>query len=157
MSPTVGGRGMADHNPDRIVLWPGYFNIKLSRKQGRRVSKDSAVSDPTLDTLALAARNVGLTKMKREADTPHPKRASQKEGRLWLSKKDLTATLGTTSKEETMQVIAKKWRAKQREMKEQEVAAKKAGPKTGDKQARSQRKQVKAKGPKRQKKKKWRL
>jgi hypothetical protein len=42
-------------------------------------------------------------------------------------------------------------------MKEQEVAAKKAGPKTGDKQARSQRKQVKAKGPKRQKKKKWRL
>ena len=101
---------MADHNPDRIVLWPGYFNAKLSRKQGRRVSKESAVSDPTLDTLALAARNVGLSKMKREADTQHPKRASQKEGRLWLSKKDLQATLGTTSKEAVMQAIGTKWR-----------------------------------------------
>ena len=148
---------MTDHNPDRIVLWPGYFNAKLSRKQGRRVSKESAVSDPTLDTLALAARNVGLSKMKREADTQHPKRASQKEGRLWLSKKDLQATLGTTSKEAVMQAIGTKWRGQQRELKEQEIAAKQAGPKTGDKQARSQRKQVKSKGPRRQKKKKWKL
>lgn len=148
---------MTDHNPDRIVLWPGYFNVKLSRKQGRRVPKESAVSDPTLDTLALAARNVGLSKMKREADTQHPKRASQKEGRLWLSKKDLQATLGTTSKEVVMQTIGSKWRGQQRELKEQEIAAKKAGAKTGDKQARSQRKQVKPKGPRRQKKKKWKL
>jgi signal recognition particle subunit SRP19 len=148
---------MAEHNPDRIVLWPGYFNTKLSRKQGRRVAKTAAVSDPTLDTLALAARNVGLTKMKREADTPHPKRASLKEGRLWLSKKDLQATFGNTSKEAVMAEIATKWRSQQRELKEQEIAAKQAGPKTGDKRARSQRKQVRAKGPKRQKKKKWKL
>jgi signal recognition particle subunit SRP19 len=148
---------MTDHNPDRIVLWPGYFNTKLSRKQGRRVPKESAVSDPTLDTLALAARNVGLTKMKREADTQHPKRASQKEGRLWLSKKDLQATLGTTSKEAVMQTIGSKWRGQQRELKEQEIAAKQAGPKAGDKQARSQRKRVKSKGPRRQKKQKWKL
>jgi len=146
---------MTDHNPDRIVLWPGYFNVKLSRTQGRRVPKESAVSDPTLDTLALAARKVGLTKMKREADIRHPKRASQKEGRLWLSKKDLQATLGTTSKEAVMQTIGSKWRSQQRELKEQEIAAKQAGPKAGDKQARSQRKPVKLKGPKRQKKQKW--
>jgi|TARA_B110000263_G_C15165258_1_gene444277 signal recognition particle subunit SRP19 len=148
---------MTDHNPDRIVLWPGYFNIKLSRTQGRRVSKESAVSDPTLDTLALAARNVGLSKMKREADTQHPKRASQKEGRLWLSKKDLQTTLGTTSKESVMQTIGSKWRGQQRELKEQEIASKQAGPKVGDKQARSQRKQIKSKGPKRQKKQKWKF
>lgn len=148
---------MTDHNPDRIVLWPGYFNVKLSRTQGRRVPKESAVSDPTLDTLALAARKVGLTKMKREADTQHPKRSSQKEGRLWLSKKDLQATLGTTSKEVVMQTIGSKWRGQQRELKEQEIATKQAGPKAGDKQARSQRKQVKSKGPRRLKKKKQKI
>lgn len=150
---------MADHNPDRIVLWPGYFNSKLSRKQGRRVSKDSAVANPTLDTLALAARNVGLTKMKREADTPHPARASLKEGRLWLSKRDLQATLGTNSKEEAMKQIGSKWNAEQKQLKEQEAAAKRAGPKTGDKTARSQRKQVKAKGQRRsqKKRKKWKV
>jgi hypothetical protein len=56
-----------------------------------------------------------------------------------------------------MQTIGSKWRGQQRELKEQEIAAKQAGPKTGDKQARSQRKQVKSKGPRRQKKKKWKL
>ncbi len=150
---------MADHNPDRIILWPGYFNAKLSRKQGRRVSKEAAVTNPTLDSLALAARNVGLTKMKREADTPHPKRASQKEGRLWLSKKDLSSTLGTTSKEEAMQAIGAKWRGQQHELKEQEEAAKKAGPKTGDVAARTQRKQ-RGGGKQRRgqrKQKKWKL
>ncbi len=150
---------MVDHNPDRIVLWPGYFNSKLSRKQGRRVPKDAAVVNPTLDTLALAARNAGLTKMKREVDIPHPKRASQKEGRLWLSKKELQSTFGSTSKEEAMQVIGRKWHAEQAQLKEQEEAAKKSGPKTGDKTARSQRKQVKAKGQRRsqKKRKKWKV
>jgi len=149
---------MAEHNPDRIVLWPGYFNTKLSRKQGRRVSKKCAVANPTLDTLALAARNTGLSKMKRDADISHPKRPSLKEGRLWLSKKDMQATLGFSSKEAAMQEIGSKWHNQQHDLKEQEEAAKKAGPKTGDRQARSQRKQGKSKSRgKRQKKQKWRI
>ncbi len=149
---------MAEHNPDRIVLWPGYFNTKLSRKQGRRVSKKCAVANPTLDTLALAARGVGLSKMKRDADISHPKRPSQKEGRLWLSKKDLQATLGFSSKEAAMQAIGSKWYGQQHDLKEQEEAAKKAGPKAGGRQARTQRKSGKSKGKgKRQKKQKWKI
>ena len=149
---------MAEHNPDRIVLWPGYFNVKLSRKQGRRVAKNCAVANPTLDTLALAARSTGLSKMKRDAEISHPKRPSLKEGRLWLSKKDLQATLGFSSKEAAMQEIGGKWHNQQHDLKEREEAAKKAGPKTGDRQARSQRKQGKLKGRgKRQKKQKWRI
>ena len=152
------GRHMSEHNPDRIVLWPGYFNSKLSRKQGRRVSKDSSVANPTLDTLALAARSVGLSKMKRDAEISHPKRPSLKEGRLWLSKKDLQYTLGVSSKEAAIKTIGSKWNAQQSDLKEKEAAAKKAGPKTGDRQARSQRKQIKSRGgSKRQKKQKWKL
>ena len=154
-----GGLDLADHNPDRIVLWPGYFNTKASRSQGRRVAKSAAVSDPTLDTLALAARGSGLSKMKRESGISRPKRPHQKEGRLWLSKKEADSVLGTTSKEEIMQRIGSGWNSKQREVREQEAAAKEAGPKTGDKRARSQRRQVKAKGQKRggNKRQKWKI
>ena len=28
-----------DHNPDRIAVWPGYFDAKTSRRSGRRVPK----------------------------------------------------------------------------------------------------------------------
>ena len=149
---------MTEHNPDRIALWPGYFNTKSSRKQGRRVSKKCAVVNPTLDSLALAARSVGLSKMKRDADISHPKRPSQKEGRLWLSKKDLQVTLGFSSKEAAMQAIGSKWYGQQHDLKEQEEAAKKAGPKAGGRQARTQRKSGKSKGKgKRQKKQKWKI
>ncbi len=147
---------VTEHNPDRIVLWPGYFNSKLSRKQGRRVAKKASVADPTLDGLALAARNVGLSKMKREADTPHPKRPSAKEGRLWISKRDAESSLGFSGKEQVMQAIGGKWRSSVKELKAQEKAAKKSGPKAGDKRGRAQRKQVKAKGSKK-KKQKWRV
>ena len=31
-----------EHNPDRIAIWPGYFDQKLSRRSGRRVAKDAS-------------------------------------------------------------------------------------------------------------------
>ena len=101
---------MTEHNPDRIVLWPGYFNSKSSRKRGRRVPKQASVADPTLDGLALAARNVGLSKMKREAEIPHPKRPSAREGRLWISKRDAESALGFSTKEKVMPAIGSNWR-----------------------------------------------
>ncbi len=36
------------HNPDRIVIWPGYFDARRSRRSGRRVSSDAAVAKPEL-------------------------------------------------------------------------------------------------------------
>ena len=46
-----------DHDPDHLYLWPGYFNIRTSRRSGRRVPKDASVLKPDLDGLALAARS----------------------------------------------------------------------------------------------------
>ena len=63
-----------EHNPDRICVWPGYFDAKTSRRGGRRVPRDSSVLKPDLEGLYLAARKVGLKKIKREEGTSHPQR-----------------------------------------------------------------------------------
>lgn len=41
------------------VLWPAYFDASLTRREGRRVSKDSAIEDPTVDEIAEAVSQVG--------------------------------------------------------------------------------------------------
>ena len=137
------------HNPDRIVLWPGYFNSRNSRRNGRRVGVDCSVNKPDLEGLAWAARQAGIKKMKREEGVSHPARPSEKEGRLWISIKDAQSATGTDSKEGVLQAIGSAWNSQQSEAKAAEKAAKVSGPKTGDKRGRSQRKSFKgAKGRK---------
>ena len=139
---------MANH-PDRIVVWPGYFDAKTSRRSGRRVSKDHAIVNPTLDGLAYAARSAGIRKMKREEKTSHPSRPSAQEGRLWVSTKDALSATGADSKEGILQAIGHAWNSQESEAKAAEKAAKVSGPKVGDKRGRSQRKSFKgAKGSK---------
>ena len=52
-----------DHNPDRLCVWPGYFDMKRSRRAGRRVPKAASVLTPDLAGLVTAARAVGLSKI----------------------------------------------------------------------------------------------
>ena len=130
-------------HPDRIVVWPGYFDSKTSRRSGRRVSKDRAVVNPTLDGLAFAARSAGIRKMKREEKTSHPSRPNQQEGRLWISISDALAATGSDSKEGILQAIGSAWNSQESEAKAVEKAAKISGPKVGDKRGRSQRKSFK--------------
>ena len=134
---------MANH-PDRIVVWPGYFDSKVSRRSGRRVSKSRSVSNPTLDGLAYAARSAGIRKMKREENISHPSRPSAREGRLWVSTADALSATGSDSKEGILQVIGSAWNSQQSEAKAAEKAAKKSGPKVGDKRGQSQRKSFKS-------------
>ena len=107
-----------EHNPDRLSIWPGYFNAKISRRNGRRVPKDASVIKPDLEGLFLAARKVGLRKIKREEGTSHPRRPHAKEGRLWVSRKGSKQTIGANSKEEILQLIGGEWRQMQRDLKE---------------------------------------
>jgi signal recognition particle subunit SRP19 len=130
---------MVNH-PDRIVVWPGYFDIKTSRRAGRRVSKDRAIAEPTLDGLAFAARAAGIKKMKREEKTCHPSRPHVKEGRLWIAIADAQKATGAESKEGILQAIGSAWKDQHHDAKAVEKAAKIAGPKAGDKRGRSQRK-----------------
>ena len=129
-----------DHNPDRICVWPGYFDTRISRRNGRRVPKDSSVIKPDLEGLFLAARKLGLKKIKREEGTSHPSRPHAKEGRMWVSRSGSRQSVGANSKEELMQLIGAQWRQMQRDQKEANAERIAKGPQTGDKRARSQRK-----------------
>jgi signal recognition particle subunit SEC65 len=129
-----------DHNPDRICIWPGYFDLKLSRRGGRRVPKDAAVVKPDLEALFMAAREVGLRKIKREESTSHPRRPHGHEGRLWVSASGAKEAIGAGSKEEVLQLIGGQWRQMQRDERKATEAETARGPKTGDRRARSQRK-----------------
>ena len=41
------------------VIWPAYLDAELTRNEGRRVSTDLAVDDPTVDEIAQAVQQVG--------------------------------------------------------------------------------------------------
>jgi signal recognition particle subunit SRP19 len=41
------------------VIWPAFLDADLSRSEGRRVSQELAVSDPTVDEIAKAVQQVG--------------------------------------------------------------------------------------------------
>ncbi|MDP6869873.1 MAG: signal recognition particle subunit SRP19/SEC65 family protein [Candidatus Poseidoniaceae archaeon] len=129
-----------DHNPDRIAVWPGYFNAKVSRRSGRRVPRDSSVLRPDLEGLFIAARALGLRKIKRDERISHPQRPHGKEGRLWVSKRGALESIGASSKEEILQLIGGQWRKMQKEQRDTEKEAAVRGPQTGDRRARAQRK-----------------
>ncbi len=129
-----------DHNPDRLCVWPGYFDMKRSRRAGRRVPKDASVLKPDLEGLFNAARAVGLRKIKREEHTSHPRRPHGREGRLWVSSSGAKEAIGAGSKEELLQLIGGQWREMQRDQRQAVAQETARGPKTGDRRARSQRK-----------------
>ena len=128
------------HNPDRFAVWPGYFNDKVSRLSGRRVQRDSSVLKPDLEGLFIASRALGLKKIKRDEKISHPNRPHGKEGRLWVSKKGASESIGASTKEEILQLIGGQWRQMQKDQRSDEKDAQIRGPKVGDKRARSQRK-----------------
>ena len=78
--------------------------------------------------------------MKREELVSHPKRPHAKEGRLWVSKRGASESIGASTKEEIMQLIGGQWRQMQKDQRNNEKEAQIRGPRVGDKSARSQRK-----------------
>ena len=124
----------------RIRIWTGYFDSRLSRSEGRRVSVTNAIPKPDLDSIALAARSLGIRKMKRETNHSHPKRPRAKEGYLVVSAKDAHSAAGTKSKEELMSAIGSQLATTHQEAKDKAEQERKRGPRKGDRAARSQRK-----------------
>ena len=140
------------HDPSKMSLWTGYFDSKLSRSSGRRVPREASVPNPTLETVAWAAKSVGISKMKRDAEASHPSRPHQQEGRLVLSTQEALSATNSDSKEGVMQSIGSKLNIQTKESLSEEGEKKSKGPKRGDRQRRSQRKSFKQKGGQRRKK-----
>lgn len=45
---------------DGIVIWPAYFEKRLSRKRGRRISSKLASENVSAETIARVCRSLGL-------------------------------------------------------------------------------------------------
>ncbi len=45
---------------DKSIIWPAYFDSAKTRKEGRRVTKDSAVQSPKSMEIQEAATKLGL-------------------------------------------------------------------------------------------------
>lgn len=75
---------------DHVVLWLDYFNKNLKRRQGRKVNREQAVFDPTIQELIEAAKSAGLQFSDQEmnSEARFPRRSFVKSGYLMVAKKD---------------------------------------------------------------------
>ena len=75
---------------EHIILWLDYFNKNLRRRHGRRVKRDRAVSDPTVQDLLEAARSAGFecSEEDRNVDARFPRRSFVKSGYIMVAKKE---------------------------------------------------------------------
>jgi len=126
----------------KMIIWTRYFDSKLSRSEGRRVPKEASIPNPSLDAIVWAARDVGLSKMKRDSEASHPSRPHNNEGRLILSTQEAISVTKAESKEGVMQSIGLRLRRQFKESKNDESVNKKS-QKKGDRQIRTQRKSFK--------------
>jgi signal recognition particle subunit SRP19 len=83
---------------DKAIIWPIYFDISRSRKEGRRVPKNSAVQSPKIDEVKQAVDQLGLRNEIRP-EAHFPKLPWTKTGMLLVEKKE--------PKEKIIQKIAK--------------------------------------------------
>ncbi|MBT3641427.1 MAG: hypothetical protein HN533_02230 [Euryarchaeota archaeon] len=139
-------------DPRKMRIWTRYFDSKLSRSNGRRVPREASIPNPSLDAIVWAARDAGISKMKREEDAKHPSRSFSKEGMLILSTKDALESTKAESKEGVLQSIGLRLRKNYSSSKLENKSTSINRP--GNRQKLSQRKSFKnkAKSSKRRKK-----
>ena len=89
---------MAKKTDDRIILWPEYFDSDLTRAEGRRVSKETAVSTPNAEDVFRACQKLGLSS-ELEYDKAHPSRWFDPRGRVKVpAKYNKTKTINIVAK-----------------------------------------------------------
>ncbi len=66
----------------KIIIYPAYFNIHYSRREGRRVPRTLAF-EPKLETIARAARELGY-EVEIEPDKRYPRFWWKEKGRIIL-------------------------------------------------------------------------
>lgn len=71
------------------IIWPTYINSKRSRKEGRKINKNDAVSDPKLTEVSRAARKLNLNP-KTEDDKSYPRFWWEDSGRIIIEREDIS-------------------------------------------------------------------
>jgi signal recognition particle subunit SRP19 len=75
---------------EHVILWLDYFNKNLKRRQGRKVKRDQAVFDPTVQDLTEATRAAGfqLSDQDINNDARYPRRSFVKSGYVMVAKSE---------------------------------------------------------------------
>lgn len=73
---------------DHIIVWTDYFNRNLSRRKGRKISKDKAIFDPSIQELVEASKLAGflITADKTNESARFPRRPYVRSGYIMLEK-----------------------------------------------------------------------
>ncbi|MDO5844191.1 MAG: signal recognition particle subunit SRP19/SEC65 family protein [Methanocorpusculum sp.] len=78
-------------------LYPCYFDLSLTRKEGRRVNKDAAVENPNSAQISRAAKLAGLNVVEENKTAHHPAQWYKAGGRISIeyegSKEQLLKTV----------------------------------------------------------------
>lgn len=69
-----------------IVLWPSYFDVRVARAAGRKVSKKKAVESPTAHMVYEAVKSLGLDCIL-ELEKAYPRFWNRHEGRVLVEPK----------------------------------------------------------------------
>ena len=64
-----------------ITIWPQYLNKNLTLKEGRKIAKEDAVSDPTISDVERAVKRLGL-EYDIKKDVAYPGKWYEKSGRI---------------------------------------------------------------------------
>jgi len=83
---------MVSRGEEKYVVWPIYFDKSVSRLNGRKVSKKHAVDKPEAESIAKAAKSLGLNPVL-EKNVAYPSKHWKKEGRVLVDKKDSKSKL----------------------------------------------------------------
>ncbi|RLE51239.1 MAG: signal recognition particle protein Srp19, partial [Candidatus Methanomethylicota archaeon] len=68
-----------------LVIWPIYFNSKVSRKMGRKIPLNLAVEDPRIEEIVKIARELNLNPIIEEK--AYPKMWWREKKRILVEKK----------------------------------------------------------------------
>jgi signal recognition particle subunit SRP19 len=77
---------MVSKDENKYVIYPLYFDSVVSRLNGRKVAKKHAVEKPSFESIAKAAKSLGLNPIL-EKDGIHSSIPWKKEGRILVEKK----------------------------------------------------------------------
>jgi len=98
----------------KIVLWPAYFDGTKTRKEGRRIPKKTAVSNPKLEELEKAIKKINLTPQT-EVSAAYPKNPWKKTGVIYIDKAGKkTAILREIAKHIVKRKLTKKRKKRKR-------------------------------------------
>lgn len=71
------------------IIWPAYLDAARSRREGRRVPTDAAITDPSIDEIAGAVQQIGYDAVI-ERDVAYPREPWRPAGRVRVKRADDT-------------------------------------------------------------------